>query len=230
VSPRPCPPAADLVDVWIVPLDPPEDALLRHAGALSEDERTRAARYARPRDRRRSLAARAALRALLSVYVTGPPASLQLVRDELGKPRLADDGVAFNLSHDGDLALVAIARRQPVGIDLEHVEHVQHLDELAAACLTPRERAWLEGRPPARRPRAFAACWVAKEATLKALGVGLARSPLLVEVEDADERPVVRTARGERIAVTTLDVGPERTAALAVVGDTLAVSQRTFGW
>jgi 4'-phosphopantetheinyl transferase len=230
VSARPCRLAADVVHVWAVPLDPPDGALRRYAATLSDDDRARAARYVRLRDHRRCLAVRSALRSLLSVYVGRHPASLRILRDELGKPRLADDAVAFNLSHDRDLALIAIARRQPVGIDLEHVEHAEHVDELAAACLTRRERAWLETRPPGARPSAFAACWVAKEAALKALGIGLTRSPLFVEVEAGADRPVVRAGAGERIAMTWLAVGPERAAALAVVGDPLEVTRLRFPW
>jgi 4'-phosphopantetheinyl transferase len=195
---------------------------------LSVDERRRSERIWHPRDRHRFLAARAALRAILGDYLGLPPAMLPIVPDRNGKPRLAGGGVCFNLAHDGDLALVAVAREREVGVDLERVDPALPLEELAPICLSPRERRWLDARPRVHQPAAFAACWVAKEAYLKACGTGLDRAPRLVEVTDADTAP---TVSGEaQIVLTRLTVGEDRVAALAVEGGALTLDRLAFRW
>src|SRR5206468_7955653 len=55
------------------------------------------------------------------------------------------------------------------------------LDAVAVAC-TRAEVAALQGLAPADRPDAFLAIWTAKEAYVKARGVGLAEDPDGIEV------------------------------------------------
>jgi 4'-phosphopantetheinyl transferase len=216
------------VHVWRVPLDPPAATLAARIPTLSADERRRGRRIARPHERRLFLATRVALRAIVALYLDRAPDALTIVADDRGKPRLADDAVAFNLAHDGDLALVALARDRAVGVDVERIDPALPLDELAPACLSQREREWLGARPAEAQPGAFTACWVAKEAYLKARGVGLAESPHLIEVADADTAPSVR---GEpAVALTRLEVDPGRAAALAVEGEALSVVRLGFTW
>jgi 4'-phosphopantetheinyl transferase len=216
------------VHVWRVPLDPPAATLATRIPTLSAEERRRASLIVRARDRRRFLAARAAVRAIVALYLERAPATLAIVRDDHGKPHLADEAVAFNLAHDGDLALVAVARGCAVGVDVERVDPGLPLDELAPTCLSMRERGWLDARPAGTRAAAFAASWVAKEAYLKARGVGLAQPLHLVEVADADTAPKVDGH--PPVALTRLEVDPGRAAALAVEGKAVPVACLGFEW
>ena len=206
-----------VVEVWRVPLDPPGLALDRRLSALSVAERERAGRFFFAHDRRRALAARAGLRAVLAAVTGEAPQAIRLGADRNGKPRLLNGGPAFNLSHDRDLALVAVSVAGDVGVDLESVDPRLALDEVAPVSLTIHEQAWLQGLPPRRRPRAFTACWVAKEAYLKAVGEGLRRPPHEVEVLAAETRPVVRALDepSPAIIVRRVPAGTGRVAAVA---------------
>lgn len=119
------------------------------ADGLPGDERARAARIVRPPSRRRWIASRWALRGVLGRYLGRPAAGLALELGEHGKPRLADpaSGLAFNLSHSGGVALIAVAADREVGVDVERVA--------------------------AKRPRAFYERWAEREARLKCIGTGL---------------------------------------------------------
>lgn len=77
------------------------------------------------------------------------------------------------------LAAWAVSCAGPIGVDVQCAPST--LDEaLLDAALDSRERAWLAAQPI--REHGFARLWAAKEATLKALGVGLAWSPAAVTV------------------------------------------------
>lgn len=154
---------------------------------LSPEERARHAALRHPGDQLRYAATRTALRCLLARRLQCEPASLCLVSGAHGKPALAMVGApAFNVSHAGDHAWIAIADRDAdrdagvgaeVGVDIERIDATltqAALRNMAAHCLTARECAWLEAQPADAWPRAFFTLWTAKEALLKALGIGIA--------------------------------------------------------
>lgn len=90
-------------------------------GGLPAAERDRAAKLLSEGARRRWVAARWALRGVLGRYLELEPASIELRLGNRGKPMLAvpDAPLRFNLSHSGELALVAVAGECEVGIDVQ---------------------------------------------------------------------------------------------------------------
>ena len=164
------------VHVWYVDLAVETEAQRRLAAGLSEDERARAARFVFARDTRRFVVARSALRALLAGYLDVPAAGLAFVYGPHGKPALAGGGAAlgFNLSHSGEIALIAVAWERALGIDVEQWRSLPDLAALAARSFSPRERAMLDALPESQQPEAFFCCWTRKEAFIKATGEGLA--------------------------------------------------------
>ena len=172
------------VDVWTAPLDvgPPTLELL--VASLSAAERARAARFRFPDDARRFSAARGWLRHVLGAELDTSPARVPLT-DGSGKPRLRGrPGPCCNLSHARELALIAVADRE-VGVDVEHADAGVRALEVATVAFTPTEAAALGRLAPADRADAFLCRWTAKEAYLKARGLGLALPPGLVEVGTA---------------------------------------------
>jgi 4'-phosphopantetheinyl transferase len=178
--------AEAVVEVWVAPLDVPPETLAVLVASLTPAERARAARFRGPDVARRFSAARGWLRLVLGAALTTAPAEVRLSPDGAGKPRVVPTGrLRFNLSHAGDLALIAVAEHE-VGVDVEHVDSGPGgLEAVALAC-SPAEAAALDGLPPPERPGAFLRLWTAKEAYLKATGVGLATSPATFEVGPAD--------------------------------------------
>lgn len=158
------------VHAWLVDLDPP-GAVDR--GCLDASERARAASYLRPQDGARFAASRAALREVLSRYVGGEPGRLVIGSGPRGQPRLAGDGLRFSLTRSGHLALVAVALG-PVGADLERLEPRLGLADAAAARFAARETACIAAGCGGSWEQGFYRHWTAKEAYLKATGLGLA--------------------------------------------------------
>jgi len=161
------------VHVWAWPLDAPDGVLRRAQSLLDETERARAARFVRPHHRDRFAIAHGVLRALLSAYAGGLPTALHFTAGPGGKPSLAGSALQFNLSHSAGRAVLAVSR-STVGADIEH--HRERLDPLglAARYFFGAERDAIGAAPPDERTATFLRYWVAKEAVLKAQGVGLA--------------------------------------------------------
>lgn len=135
---------------------------------------------------RRPEALRAAFvgrRLLLRRFVatlTGHPAATVEVRTDRGRPRLEPPLDALSIStasRDGWIALALAG--SPVGVDIEPVGLPQ---EPAWNMLSSREEADLRRTPAADRWPAFLALWTAKEAYLKAIGLGVAREPRMIDV------------------------------------------------
>jgi phosphopantetheinyl transferase len=120
-----------------------------------------------------------------------------------GRPVLAGGGPAFNVSHTDGLALVAVASEGVrVGIDVERVQPRRRLERLARRVLD--DDAYAAWRDAPDQLRAFLGAWTAKEAYLKALGIGIA-------TRLADVPSVV-----DGWTITAIDAGGDYVGALAV--------------
>lgn len=121
----------------------------------------------------RGAAQSAPVRQLLGDYAGRNPHDLAFQRDAHGKPRLAGGELEFNLSHSGPALLLALSRRQPLGVDLEYSRRTRPVLELARRYFDADEADALAALPAAVRERAFLRLWACKEAVLKAHGGGI---------------------------------------------------------
>jgi len=99
---------------------------------------------------------------------------LRVSRTDTGKPIIAD-GIHFNVSHSGDLILLALSEQRDVGVDVERRREVTRVDALVSRWLTEDEQLALRALMAngAELSDAFLRIWSIKEARLKALGVGI---------------------------------------------------------
>jgi len=167
----------DEVHVWRTGLDMAAVDLAKLQRILSPDEQERAERFRFEADQRRAVIARGYLRLLLGEILDLPANRLQFEYDEFGKPRLnPTQGVPlqFNVSHSGDLILIAITVGRAVGVDVERIRTDVDVDGLAARFFSASERKTLASLAGPGRYEAFFTCWTRKEAYLKAREVGLA--------------------------------------------------------
>jgi 4'-phosphopantetheinyl transferase len=180
------------VQIWRVDIAPVAQTIPLLLERLSVEERERADRFVFERHRFRYIRARAALRALLGWHLQTPPALVRLGVAPGGKPFLADTNASlyFNVSHSGDLALIAMTKGGEVGIDLEAVRpRADDWVALARRYFASEEVEELESYSTAERVQAFFRGWTRKEAIVKLLGDGL-RMPLDRFIVPLDERAV----------------------------------------
>ena len=194
------------VHVWQVDLAaapagivPRDDELRRVAGMLDEG---RAAHV---------LASRAWLRVILGRYLDLDAADVQLSRSTRGKPSIVDGGdLCVSLSRSAGLALIALTRGRPVGVDLERIRADVDHERLSQRFFAPGEVEAVRRLPVAHRLDAFFGLWARKEAVVKASGAGLS--------EGLDHLDVCGSPVAGRWSVASLDSIPGFAAAVAVDG------------
>jgi 4'-phosphopantetheinyl transferase len=199
---------------------------------LDDEERHRASRFVRPTDCRRFVLAHVALRLFLSRCLAVEPANLSYENGVHGKPHLARGlpPLDFNLSHSGEVGLLAAARDRSVGVDVEHVRDVPDAQSIADAHFSVAEREGLRLLPPAERQAAFFYCWTRKEAVIKAGGEGLGSA---LDDFDVDLAPgsvtAVKRSGDAAWLVRDLPSPPGYTAAGAVEDSSSTVRWRELG-
>ena len=162
----------------------PQVEHLRDA-CLSVEEQTRYSRYRSREAAERYVVTRSLVRLVLGERLGVDPRAVTLGRTEMGKPTVR--GLHFNLSHSGELILLATCDDHAVGVDIERRRHVERAAALEARWLTDSERAALQTARDkgADSSDAFLRIWSMKEARLKALGIGIsgATSDVAQDVE-----------------------------------------------
>jgi 4'-phosphopantetheinyl transferase len=142
---------------------------------LSDDERSKAARFVFDDDKRLYATAHALLR--YSLWCATGRTDTPFRVNGFGKPDILETGgepaMKFNISHSGALAVCSLSPRFEVGIDVEEVDESRGFEEVVATQFTPYEQDQLAAYSGAARANAFFRFWTLKEALVKALGVGL---------------------------------------------------------
>lgn len=215
------------VHIWHIALLQDDATVAECRKILFEDETQRADRFYFERDRRRFTVAHAALRQVLSRYLEVTPGEIKFSIGPKGKPDLVDvetQQIRFNLSHSGEIALLAVARGQCLGIDVEFIKTDFGGEEIAERFFSRNEVKTLQALPADQKPAAFFSCWTRKEAYIKAVGEGLSlpldsfdvafapgAAPALLRV-DADAGELTRWSMYD------IPVPPEYKAALVIEG------------
>ena len=188
MQPEPWPePLPKSLDVFRLPLDltaPIADAdwLL-----LSAEEGARAQRLHRQADRVRFVRTRAALRHLLGQRLQRRPQALAFTVNRFGKPALSSGEVLhFNVAHAGAFAVIALSASVVVGVDIERRDAAVDVAALQPLTLSPLELQQIDSQRVD-----FFDCWAAKEAVLKALGLGVAHHLRQLSVLAPDRKSVV---------------------------------------
>ena len=182
---------------------------------LSCQDRDHVNRLQRPDDRQRTLLGRGVLRVVLGAWLDRDPATLRFAAGPHGKPQLLHPGPSmpqgkppqFNISHSGELILLAFHAAAPVGVDVERQQPDLDWRPIARRCLAPAQVDSLLSLPTAEAASAFVECWCALEAGLKARGVGLAQAsePHALAIEPRLRRWRLDLPAGYGGAVALLD-------------------------
>jgi 4'-phosphopantetheinyl transferase len=179
----PRPPGDEEVHIWSATLDRSESEVAQLTTLLSDDERTKAARFSRAENRTHYIVTRGLLRQLLAAYVGVDAAKLQFSYGPQGKPALIEgQGWQCNVAHSHGRALLAVTRAGPVGVDLERLRVMPEADAIAARYFSEAEHEIYRRLSVSERSSAFLLAWTRKEAVLKADGTGVSFGLHRIEV------------------------------------------------
>ena len=198
------------------------------------DELQRADRFRVGDLRNHYVAARGMMRDVLGRYLGTSPQSLAFTYAAHGKPSLAapwhETGLQFNLAHSHGAAILAVARGESVGVDIEQIRPMPNAGALMERFFAKEEINEWKSLPDEQRLEAFFRGWTRKEAYLKAIGSGLSfpldrfcisldpsRPPQVLSIDgDPDE--------AARWWLASFDPAAGFVAALAMRGDQKAVA------
>ena len=112
--------------------------------------------------------AQVALRQVLSSYLEQEPEEICFEKNPNGK--LEHPKIFFNLSHSQELAVIAVSRIGPVGVDIEYFRDIKNLLAIAKRFFFFNEFTYLESLSGEPQTIAFLKLWTAKEALVKVRG------------------------------------------------------------
>jgi len=165
------------VHLWRVNIPLMTPSVTERSRILSSEEQKRASRFHHAVDRNRFVIVRSLLRQILGSYLGKDPLALMFSYSKKEKPFLAGEGVGdaigFNVSHSGDIALLAFGRGREIGVDVEQVRPDTDVKAIAERFFSTREQGDLAALPDGERRQAFFRCWTRKESFIKATGKGL---------------------------------------------------------
>ncbi|ARB90803.1 4'-phosphopantetheinyl transferase family protein [Legionella longbeachae] len=140
---------------------------------LNSEEQARADRYYFSRHKRRFSIARTVMRVILARYLNVYPEYIKFTYNAHGKPEVINSArLQFNLSHSGDLALLAVGKGFPMGVDIEKYS-ARPYKGIAKSLFSEQEYEEFIKVPQALKPAVFFHVWSQKEAFIKACGLGL---------------------------------------------------------
>lgn len=144
---------------------------------------------------------------MLSRYLGISPESVDFDHSDSGKPMLVQNlrdpsSITFNLSHAHGRALIVVSNGQEVGVDLESVRSEVDAEALSKRYFAHSEHTAIMQALEEQRATRFFRYWVAKEALLKAQGIGLkglSNCEIFFEGEGVD--PDIRACLGVHFTI-----------------------------
>lgn len=196
------------VHLWCCDLSLDHPVNLNH---LSSDEQARAQRLIVPHKRKQFITSRSFLRRVLAAYLELEPLSIQLDYGDQGKPRLAathSSVIRFNLSHSGELAVLAVAQEFEIGIDIEKIDLQFDFMPIAQRFFCASDFKRLQDTSELRRRRLFYRIWTGIESLGKLTGEGIFAS--FAGQSTAFSRPIV--VAPNYVCTLAAENSPERIA------------------
>ena len=131
-----------------------------------------------PKVREQALAAKLFLKRVLGSYTKQAPRELCFTHNAYGKPTLQGSDLHFNLSHSAHYLVLVICRTVEVGVDVQTMRQSLKPLDIAERFFHGQEYQALRLLAQKLQTRYFFRLWSAKEAVLKAAGVGIGASGL----------------------------------------------------
>jgi len=178
--------AVNDIHIWLNYLNVHQAHLKHLYPLLSDEEKERSERFKFYKHRKLFIAAHGFMHAVLAYYLDCEASDIRFCQMDHGKPfipeELNSNNIQFNLSHSGNLAILAVCRHHQLGIDIEYAERKTDWQGVMRRFFTPQEQAKLLALPEADQKAGFFQIWTRKEAHMKVTGQGLSLAPDKFEV------------------------------------------------
>jgi len=174
------------IHIWLNYLNLHQARLKHLYPLLSAAEKERSERFKHYKPRKNYIASHGFLHTVLSYYVNTPANEITFSLGEQGKPSIIDEqnseNIQFNLSHSGNLAILAVCKNHQLGVDIEHTDRKADWGGIARRFFTEDEQGKFFQLNENMQEDAFYKVWTRKEAHMKVTGKGLSLSPTQFEI------------------------------------------------
>lgn len=174
------------IHIWLSYLNMHEARLKHLYPLLSNAEKERSERFKFYKHRKSYIASHGFLHTALGYYINTPANEIEFSQGEQGKPSIAEkqnsENIQFNLSHSGNLAILAICKNHQLGIDIECSNRQADWAGIARRFFTKHEQQDFFQLDEKSQEAAFYKIWTRKEAHMKVTGKGLSLSPTQFEI------------------------------------------------
>jgi 4'-phosphopantetheinyl transferase len=174
------------IHIWLSYLNLHQARLKHLYPLLSSTEKERSERFNHYKHRKNYIASHGFLHTVLSYYIDIPASEIAFSHGEQGKPSIIDEqnseNIQFNLSHSGNLAILAICKNHQLGVDIEHTDRKADWAGIARRFFTANEQQDFFQLNESIQEDAFYKVWTRKEAHMKVTGKGLHLPPTQFEI------------------------------------------------
>jgi phosphopantetheinyl transferase len=164
------------IHIWHIKYDENINFDIDSASSLSKVELTRAKLFKSLPMGQQWAFFHVALRDILSRYLNLCASDIEFCLDQNKKPLIAhvsEPPLFFNLTHSGRYARVAISSVAPVGVDIEVCKAIQDAENVVQRFFSKQEIQQLADVNKNLFHQSFYQVWTAKEALIKANGLGM---------------------------------------------------------
>lgn len=175
---------------------------------------------------------------LLAERLNTAPAAITFTTDAFGRRALSPDTLQshpaaatldFSISRRGNICVIGICPAGRFGVDIELLPAPPTWRDTASDCCCESELNWILTHDKQDQPEAFLQIWTAKEATGKALGLGLNTDPRNTELAECHGQLTLVRIQGHASLATGWTLHQTRirmTDAIAVVSVVIAHAVR----
>lgn len=157
---------------------PSENDWSKASRSIQLEEKERIGRFVFKRDAKRSIIGQLMIRKFLSEATQLPWSQIKTERDKNNKPIIEGLNLNFNVSHDGDLVVLAGEENNDVGIDImrncyKGGKTLNEFFRLMHRNFNANEWAFINKGTDTQKTNSFYRFWCLKESYVKATGTGL---------------------------------------------------------
>lgn len=203
------------IHIWIIRWKEIIDFLSENFNIMSKYEKEQVARFQFYEDQMRCAAGKIVTRLLLAQYLEVQNKKIIICRERFGKPYHCKidkkKSIHFNISHSGDIVLIGFSYFPKIGVDIERIALFSEYRDVARNLYAKEEILAIEEH---MTQDVFYQYWTAKEAFLKATGIGLLKGMDFFSVEN--EYIVEEGTAKSNWRIISLEIDWEYAACIAV--------------
>ncbi len=174
------------IHIWLNYLNVHQARIKHLYPLLTAAEKERSERFKFYKHRKAFIASHSFLHTVLAYYIDTPADEIEFSYADHGKPYISAQqnaqNIQFNLSHSNNLAILAICKQHPVGVDIEYANRKNDWHGLSKRFFTENEQHNFFKLPENTQKDSFFKIWTRKEAHMKVTGQGLHLSPTQFEI------------------------------------------------